>query len=286
MKKSFIVFIITIFLGSMVIAIPSVPNVFFGDVEYSGNSGMSLTNYEISASVGGYSLGVIGNVDSGNVYEVMVDPQGRTGEIIFYIGGVQAEPSGVYQMGEFTELNLIINDYPSVVNCGNNIVEPGEQCDGDDINFATCENVIGPGFTGNITCTPVCSFDISGCHAMSCGDGECNNGETCESCVEDCGKCPPNNGGGGGGGGSSGGSSNNDDTQTITPLNMGELGGNIGEDKELEVLGTYVDDTEESLGITGEAVVDFAKSGRGILLITLIFFIILLAVVRVLKKRS
>ncbi|MEA2088295.1 MAG: fibronectin type III domain-containing protein, partial [Patescibacteria group bacterium] len=32
-----------------------------------------------------------------------------------------------------------------------------------------------------------------------CGDGECNNGEICSSCPEDCGAC--NNGGGGGGGG-------------------------------------------------------------------------------------
>jgi hypothetical protein len=34
-----------------------------------------------------------------------------------------------------------------------------------------------------------------------CGDGSCNNGETCSSCSQDCGECGNNGGGGGGGGG-------------------------------------------------------------------------------------
>jgi len=34
-----------------------------------------------------------------------------------------------------------------------------------------------------------------------CGDGSCNNGETCSSCSSDCGSCPPPSGGGGGGSG-------------------------------------------------------------------------------------
>ncbi|MEM4336568.1 MAG: Ig-like domain-containing protein, partial [Candidatus Woesearchaeota archaeon] len=38
-----------------------------------------------------------------------------------------------------------------------------------------------------------------------CGDGICNNGETCNSCRADCGVCTPAGGGGGGGGGGSSG---------------------------------------------------------------------------------
>lgn len=39
---------------------------------------------------------------------------------------------------------------------------------------------------------------------LYCGDGNCNNGETCNSCVADCGSCPaPSPGGGSSGGGSS-----------------------------------------------------------------------------------
>ncbi|MBW2999716.1 Ig-like domain-containing protein, partial [Candidatus Woesearchaeota archaeon] len=44
------------------------------------------------------------------------------------------------------------------------------------------------------------NFTVS---ALYCGDGRCNNGESCSSCSADCGRC--SSGGGGGGGGSGGG---------------------------------------------------------------------------------
>jgi hypothetical protein len=55
--------------------------------------------------------------------------------------------------------------------------------------------------TVNIVITPAGEY---------CGDSSCNNGETCSSCVGDCGVCsssPPATGGGSGGGGGGGGSS-------------------------------------------------------------------------------
>ena len=42
------------------------------------------------------------------------------------------------------------------------------------------------------------SFSVSA--ALYCGDGICNNGETCSSCPADCGSCGGGGGGGGGGG--------------------------------------------------------------------------------------
>jgi hypothetical protein len=48
------------------------------------------------------------------------------------------------------------------------------------------------------------TLDLSANGVLYCGDGSCNNGETCSSCSKDCGSCSSggdNNGGGGGGGG-------------------------------------------------------------------------------------
>jgi PGF-pre-PGF domain-containing protein len=55
---------------------------------------------------------------------------------------------------------------------------------------------------------------------LYCGDANCNNGETCNSCSEDCGVC---NNDGSGGGGSGGGSSGNIPALTPSP----KLGGKV-----------------------------------------------------------
>lgn len=66
-----------------------------------------------------------------------------------------------------------------------------------------------------------------------CGDGICNNGETCSSCSQDCGSCDngddddnDNHGGGGGSSGSSGGSKtiildSNDEDDNTDSINTG-----------------------------------------------------------------
>jgi hypothetical protein len=47
--------------------------------------------------------------------------------------------------------------------CGNAVVEAGEECDGVDLGDMTCEG-LGLGFTGGeLACTPTCSFDASMC---------------------------------------------------------------------------------------------------------------------------
>jgi hypothetical protein len=47
---------------------------------------------------------------------------------------------------------------------------------------------------------PPVTFTVTG-SLPYCGDGTCNNGETCSSCSADCGTCGTTSGGGGGGGG-------------------------------------------------------------------------------------
>lgn len=70
--------------------------------------------------------------------------------------------------------NLLVYD------CGNGIIDPGEQCDGANLNNQTCQTL---GWTsGTLTCSGICMFDTSGCSNPGPGPG-------------------PGPGGGGGGGG-------------------------------------------------------------------------------------
>ena len=64
--------------------------------------------------------------------------------------------------------------------CGNGVLEGDEECDGEDLNDATCES---EGFAGGeLGCNEDCSFDIGECTIIieGCGDGEVDDGEDCD----------------------------------------------------------------------------------------------------------
>ena len=58
--------------------------------------------------------------------------------------------------------------------CGNDVVEIGEDCDGDEVD-ATCVELGHPG--GTLACEQ-CRYDVSGCSV--CGDAEVGDGEDCD----------------------------------------------------------------------------------------------------------
>ena len=66
--------------------------------------------------------------------------------------------------------------------CGNNVVEMGEKCDGKRLNDQSCESLVGVGSTGTIVCLPDCmGFDTSDCtKSTTCGNGTIDGSETCD----------------------------------------------------------------------------------------------------------
>lgn len=60
--------------------------------------------------------------------------------------------------------------------CGDGAVDPGEECDGNDLGGKTCGDYGHVG--GTLKCNPDCSYDTSDCN--SCGDGRVQPGESCD----------------------------------------------------------------------------------------------------------
>ena len=70
----------------------------------------------------------------------------------------------------------------TTANCGDGILQSGEQCDGTNMNGKTCAN-LGNAFTGGtLTCSSTCQFDTTQCVAslLHCGDGVVQSGEQCD----------------------------------------------------------------------------------------------------------
>lgn len=63
--------------------------------------------------------------------------------------------------------------------CGDGLVQPGEQCDQANLQGLTCD-ALGLG-GGNLACSLGCTFDTSGClDGSDCGNGVVNPGEQCD----------------------------------------------------------------------------------------------------------
>lgn len=77
------------------------------------------------------------------------------------------------------------------MDCGNAVINPGEECDGTNLGGKTCASENGVGWTGTLSCSGTCSLVKTACvPPPSCGDGVCNGIENCTSCAGDCGTCP------------------------------------------------------------------------------------------------
>ncbi|MBX3181539.1 MAG: hypothetical protein KIT72_13290 [Polyangiaceae bacterium] len=71
--------------------------------------------------------------------------------------------------------------------CGDGAVDLGEQCDGPNLAGHSCATVVGASATGNLSCSPTCTFDTSDCCSPSCAGKACGE----DGCGGTCGSCPP-----------------------------------------------------------------------------------------------
>jgi hypothetical protein len=83
--------------------------------------------------------------------------------------------------GRYSASNNNVNDNGNnvSVDCGDGIIDSGEQCDGSALAGQTCE---GLGFVGGgLACGADCWHDVSGCEIpQGCGDGVLDPGEACD----------------------------------------------------------------------------------------------------------
>ncbi len=90
-------------------------------------------------------------------------------------------PGGPIDPGESTE-EVILEPAPPGACDRNGRWEPGEDCDGGDLNGQSCTSLRDSPFIGGpLRCDSECRFDVSGCRARSvCGDGERDLDEDCD----------------------------------------------------------------------------------------------------------
>ena len=65
--------------------------------------------------------------------------------------------------------------------CGNGVLDPGEECDSNDLidSSHTCATELGTGYSGTLTCTSKCEISTTGC-SKTCGNSKLDSGEQCD----------------------------------------------------------------------------------------------------------
>jgi len=289
MKRVLVLFLSLFLIGVVSAQLCSSPPTI--PTEYSGrilNTDGDVINkdYEIVSYLNGY--GSLGIVENGNyLIDVSSCSGSSSGTISFFINGVEANEHPTYNgqddFGKSYILNLTFDLEPSTnSSCGNNKKDAGEVCDGNDFGGLTCSNY---GFNaGELSCSDSCiNIYISGCYM----DSPSNNPPS-----------PPSGEGGssGGGGGSSGsgrGSSGGGGGVSSSPEGNDEessgglLGNSINTDSSNEEDNEKETTTsQEKTPITGSAIVDFVKSGRGIGILAGFIFLVVVGIGVVLIKKK
>ncbi|MBI2045563.1 hypothetical protein HYT23_05895 [Candidatus Pacearchaeota archaeon] len=172
--------------------------------------------------------------------------------------------------------------------------------DGDEITFSLDSKIIGTSIFESFANTKLnfaINFSTNCPIAQYCGDGVCNNGETCSSCSGDCGQCSSSSsssssssGGGGsssGGGGSSSGGGKKPSNNGTTLLNTNNTNNTSTGVINLNVEDNNEEENQQGQGarITG-GVIGFVSSGSGLGMIFAVLVIVAGLGVILLKGRN
>ncbi len=284
MKKiiMFVFVLILVGIGS-VLALncpPSLPKTFYGTVLYDNE--ILDGEFVIRALMNEDIIGS-GEVSNGE-YLIDVSPCfGATGQVSFIINGIEAneigEFNGEVDWGKSVNLDLTVNEIPpSNDPCGNGVIDLGEECDGTNLAGRDI-NDCGKGWIGTISCNSNCEIDYSNCTAPYCGDGTCNNDESCSSCSADCGACSSGGGGSGGGGGGGGGSSGGSSSSSFSTTSISSSDSTNNENNDNKEIVKLSDTSQNNLEsffskITGAVV----GSGRIKFIIPLVFVVLIVVI--------
>lgn len=300
MKKNLVaIFILGLILvAGFVLAIGGLPYTFIGEAQYNNEN---LEGYQVVASVGGQSLGLVGLIGPNNTLVKQngvdgIDLYSRdgigtiSGKVIFYVGGVETEPnkeliiSGNEESRTIDDIILTLPEAPEgYVSCGDGNVSEGEQCDGTEFEYtgATCANIMSliynqEGYSGPLSCTSICTYDVTNCTAPQ--DPNSGGGSSGGS----------SGGSGGSGGGGGGGSSSSSSGSPSSSSNLVTLSTNTTAENENtnSTENSTSEDANIKKGFTGLAVSDFVKTTGGKISIVVLGLIILGLIFVSVKKKS
>ncbi|MBR9702302.1 hypothetical protein GOV13_05275 [Candidatus Pacearchaeota archaeon] len=268
MKKLIINLMFVLALSVVIASGLTIPVKYTGNLIYDGI--VVNGDFNVTAFIGDNIMS--SGTASGGVYEVDVSSccGVGSGTIDFFVNGIEANEHPAYNgeedYGKVTEMNLTFDEeIPQTSSCGDEEVNPGEQCDGSNINFATCANVVGTGWTGTVSCTNSCAFDISGCSFTGIVNPPSSSGSSSSS--------------------SSGSSSSSSGgpyspSTANTPLTNSDPTPN-----ENPLIGLDSGKEPSSAGITGAATGILSSSG-GIALLFVVLILVLGIAVMIIQKRG
>lgn len=170
MKKLLFGVLILVFAGLVfAVSYPPSPSAFYGYVSYMNGSAVP-DGYVVTAEVDGVVSGSSVIVDGRYGYSsdtLIVLSYNEGGVVEFYVNGVKAGGSALFEKMSVAELNLSVEYVPEVfIGCGDNV------CDLDECGSCLLDCEVGV--------VDVCI-----------GDGVCNAeiGEDCANSEADCGEC-------------------------------------------------------------------------------------------------
>ena len=169
-----------------VIGHPSgLPSKLAGGASVRANSNSAYFEANLD-TYGGNSGSPVFNATTLQVEGILV--RGNTDYVTVIEGGQQCRVSNVCPDGgcpgweDATRTTLFA---AGIAECGNGVLEAGEECDGAALGGVSCGDRGCSG--GGVTCTPGCALDYGACTGCpACDfDGVCDAGEDCTGC-EDC----------------------------------------------------------------------------------------------------